>query len=78
MIRSSLPVQVWQAKDKTTLVFHRYGDQYFLYQVWSAGALTGRQFYKSRTEREIERKLANPKIPRKATVETVTIVVDAQ
>jgi len=37
------------------LVFHRYGDQYFLFQVWAAGAETGREFPTSRLEREIKK-----------------------
>ena len=36
-------------------VFHRYGDHYFLVQVWPAGATTGRAIPKSRQELEIER-----------------------
>jgi hypothetical protein len=31
------------AKD-TVLVFHRVGDEYFLYQIWVAGSETGREF----------------------------------
>jgi hypothetical protein len=40
---------------KNTLVFHRYGDQYFLVQVWAAGAATGREFPTSKLEREIKK-----------------------
>ena len=43
-------------KDENTLVFHRYGDQYFLYQVWPAGGTFGRELVKSRGEREAQRK----------------------
>jgi hypothetical protein len=35
---------------KTELVFHRMGGNYFLYQVWVAGNLSGREFPKSRAE----------------------------
>ena len=52
------PVQTASPKDKPTLVFHRYGDQYFLFQIWPAGASTGRELLKSRSERQIERNLA--------------------
>ena len=45
-------VQSREPMDKGTLVFHRYGDQYFLFQVWPAGANTGRVLPKSRRERE--------------------------
>lgn len=32
------------------LIFHRFGDTYFLYQVWVAGSEVGREFSKSKTE----------------------------
>ena len=74
----SSSVQTLQAKDKATLVFHRYGDQYFLFQVWPAGETTGRQFYESRSERDIERNLhgnsSTGRVAENVAVETVTIV----
>lgn len=39
------------------LVFHRYGNTYFLSQVWMAGRSTGRELAKTRQERGIEREL---------------------
>lgn len=39
-----------QAKSK--LVFNRYGDHYFLTQVWSGGSSRGRQLRKSAKEKE--------------------------
>jgi hypothetical protein len=39
------------------LVFHRYGNTYFLSQVWMAGENTGRELSKSRRERAIAREL---------------------
>lgn len=39
------------------LVFHRYGNTYFLSQVWMAGDSTGRELTRSRQERAIEREL---------------------
>jgi hypothetical protein len=44
-----------EPKHADTLVFHRYGDQYFLFQVWPAGATVGRVIPKSRSEREVAR-----------------------
>ena len=44
-----------RAVQNNTLVFHRYGDQYFLVQVWAAGAETGRQFPASKLEREVQK-----------------------
>lgn len=76
-VRSSIPVQMWEVADKAMLVFHRYGDQYFLFQVWPAGESTGRQFYRSRAEREIQRNLAANSSSGNVVmnqVETVTIV----
>jgi len=39
-----------------TLVFHRYGDEYFLSEVWPAGANSGRAFRQSRNERAIQQR----------------------
>ena len=38
---------------QTKLVFHRYGDQYFLYQVWIQGKTNGREFLPSPREKEV-------------------------
>lgn len=64
-------VDISEPKEKGTLVFHRYGDQYFLFQVWPAGTNTGRVLPKSR--REIEQLAHGPR--RAKLVETVTVVV---
>jgi hypothetical protein len=45
-----------QAESK--LVFNRYGDHYFLSQIWEAGDNAGRELMKSREERQLERELA--------------------
>jgi len=44
-------------KNETTLVFHRYGDKYFLSQVWTAGDNAGLQLPTSSAERAIEREI---------------------
>ncbi len=46
-------VQARREQNQTKLVFRRYGDQYFLAQVWTAGDSDGRELSKSRTEREL-------------------------
>lgn len=46
-------VQARRQQDQTKLVFHRYGDQYFLAQIWTAGDSNGRELRKSRAEREL-------------------------
>ena len=45
-----------QAESK--LVFRRYGDQYFLSQVWEAGDSDGHELRKSRRESGLERDMA--------------------
>jgi len=50
--RLTIPVSTLAIKDETKLVFHRYGDQYFLSEVWLAGTNTGRMLSESRSERE--------------------------
>jgi hypothetical protein len=57
-IRLTSPITRPSASNKSTLVFHRYANHYFLTQVWSAGETTGRQLMKSKQERAIEREMA--------------------
>ena len=45
---------------ETKLVFHRMGGHYFLYQVWTAGYLTGREFPKGRIEVELAQNHETP------------------
>ncbi|HWX43532.1 MAG TPA: hypothetical protein VN345_20500 [Blastocatellia bacterium] len=42
-------------QNETALLFHRYGDHYFLFQIWTAGDITGLQIPKSSMERGFER-----------------------
>ena len=53
--RFSVPIVTFKTKKRGELVFHRYGDQYFLSEVWPAGGGTGRAFLKTHTERELQR-----------------------
>ena len=43
------------AVKQSKLVFHRYGDRYFLAQLWVAGSDSGRQLPKSPREMEVAR-----------------------
>lgn len=75
-IRTSIPVVRRDITSKARLVFHRYGDQYFLYQVWPAGGATGRQFVRSRSEREVRQSLAaNRSVGKMAETVTITAVL---
>lgn len=42
--------RVSEAPKTSKLVFHRIGNEYFLYQIWVAGESTGREFPKSKLE----------------------------
>jgi hypothetical protein len=42
-----------RAADHGSVVFERYGNKYFLRQIWTAGATTGLECRKSRAEKEI-------------------------
>jgi hypothetical protein len=44
-----------QSRDESALIFHRYGDQYFLFQVWAVGDTTGLEMPKSSMERQAAR-----------------------
>lgn len=69
-----------EAMTRATLVFHRYGDEYFLAQVWQAGATTGRQFAVSKKERELYKQLAGnasgDKVAQNVNYQVVTIAAD--
>jgi hypothetical protein len=56
--RASALVMTMSAQARTTpedtkLVFHRYGDQYFLSQIWTPGGNTGRELLMPHLEREL-------------------------
>ena len=61
--------------NKSVLIFHRYGDEYFLAQVWAAGSTTGRAFVKSRRERQLaqEQQRIGATDKKALMVETVTL-----
>ena len=42
---------------RAKLIFHRYGNTYFLSQVWMAGGATGWELSKSQQERAMQREL---------------------
>jgi hypothetical protein len=51
-------VQAMETPTTSKLIFRRYGETYFLSQIWEAYSEHGRQLAKSRTERSVERDLA--------------------
>jgi len=69
------PVYTRTARNQSVLIFHRYGDEYFLSQVWAAGSTTGRAFTKSRRERQLQQEQERVGATDKKTlvVETVAL-----
>ncbi len=47
------PVATTEIQTDSKLIFNRYGDRYFLAQVWTAGNFHGRQLLKSAREKEM-------------------------
>ena len=52
------PLEHRDIQDQSKLVFNRYGNQYFLAQVWVAGRSSGQEVRQSSTERGIRREMA--------------------
>jgi hypothetical protein len=76
VVRLAEPIGAMSKRKSARLVFHRYGQNYFLTQIWSGDSL-GRQLVKSKQERATERELAS--IPSKSelaesTYETIEVV----
>jgi len=76
-LRLSQTIEAREIPKQAKLVFHRYGQRYFLSEVWSTGERMGRRLQKSSEERAIEGQLAA--IPSKSDLarssyETVEIV----
>ena len=61
--------------EKTVLVFHRYGNDYFLSQMWAAGESSGSELPISKAERKA-RKGADRNIAQNLEPELITVVVD--
>ena len=56
-LRPSEATQPIKEKSQARLVFHRYGERYFLAEVWNGVDNTGRQLTKSQEERAIANEL---------------------
>ena len=65
---------------RARLVFNRYGQTYFLTQVWTAGSSEGREILKSKAERSAELELAKNaagnELAQSGGPEIVTIVAE--
>lgn len=58
VIRLTRSIQARMVPKQAKLVFHRYGQRYFLSEIWTTGERTGRQLLKSPEERALENQLA--------------------
>lgn len=54
----TIPLSRNKATDKGKLVFRRYGNRYFLAEIWAGGEREGQKLQKSREEKAIENELA--------------------
>lgn len=52
------PVRANETQQETRLVFHQYGDLYFLAEFWTAGDQTGREIQISDREKALDKALA--------------------
>ncbi|MEP6741788.1 MAG: hypothetical protein ABJB61_04760 [bacterium] len=57
---TTMPVRASETPEKAKLVFHKYGDQYFLSQIWTAGDIGGRELPMPRPERELAKNGVKP------------------
>ena len=65
----TISIQSAETREQGAVVFTRYGDEYFLSQVWIAGKATGRELFKGAKERTLQRDIAR----RAVKPETVAI-----
>lgn len=67
-----------QSRDETVVIFHRYGDQYFLFQVWAVGDTIGSEIPKSSLERQAEQGIDNEKGQSAASGAPAEVVIAAK
>ena len=81
-IRLTNAVSADAPQKKNVLTFHRYGNTYYLAQVWLSGSMSGREVLKSKTERSTERELARNSaegnLAQNAKAEVVTIIAEVE
>ena len=76
-IRLSNAVESTKTQSHARLVFHRYGERYFLAEVWNGSDTTGRELLRSQEEKNIESELASNSAKdesAKTTYETVEVI----
>jgi len=63
------PIEGRKMPKRDLLIFNRYGDSYFLSEVFTAGEQTGEELYPSHAERQLKREMARNQVG----PETVTV-----
>ena len=74
----TIPVLASKPVKNSSLVFHRYGDEYFLAEIWPVGSETGRELPKTRAERELARQAQDSGVAavNAPAVQTITLTVN--
>ncbi|HYV05726.1 MAG TPA: hypothetical protein VFB82_14125, partial [Blastocatellia bacterium] len=67
-----------QSRNETVVIFHRYGDQYFLFQVWAVGDTIGSEIPRSSVERQAEREVDNEKGQSASSAQPAEVVIAAR
>ena len=68
MMVGSNAAQNLKPADKTKLVFNRYGNRYFLSEIWVNGATLGRQLLKTSRETELTKDFAQDLTQRRVEI----------
>ena len=75
--RLTIPVSAKEPSKTGLLVFNRYGNEYFLSEIWPAGGVVGRELHKSRAERELARKAQDSGIAAVNAPDVKTVTIQA-
>jgi hypothetical protein len=67
------PVEGREIQNQSKLVFHKYGEDYFLSQVWTAGRAGGQELSRPERQRKLDREIAR----RMSKPESVSITMRA-
>jgi len=77
LVRFTIPVLASAPAKNSSLVFRRYGDEYFLAEIWPMGSETGRELPKTRAERELARKAQDSGVAAVNAPDVKTITITA-
>jgi len=77
LVRFTIPVLAAAPAKNSSLVFRRYGDEYFLAEIWPMGSETGRELPKTRAERELARKVQDSGVAAVNAPDVKTITITA-